>query len=92
MHLVHCVCFLNPHSLCSIPGNALHALLHVSEYSEYTIFKVGTDMRMDRDPPTLLGQCPKFDQIFLGWPPLYDPCYMPFVQCNFTLYSTHLIL
>jgi hypothetical protein len=27
-------------------------------------FKVGMDMRIDRDPPTLLGQCPKFDQIF----------------------------
>jgi hypothetical protein len=45
--------------------NICIALLHVSgSYSGYVIFKVGTQMRINRQPPTLLGQCPKFDQIF----------------------------
>ena len=40
--------------------------MHDSGYSEYVIFKVGTQMRMNRHPPTMLGQCPKFDgMIFL---------------------------
>ena len=42
----------------------IKSLLLYSEYSEYVIFKVGTQMRMNRHPPTLLGQCPKFDQVF----------------------------
>ena len=42
-----------------------NALLHDSEYSEYVVFKVGTHMRMVRHSPTLLGQCPKFDRIFV---------------------------
>jgi hypothetical protein len=41
-----------------------NVLLNDFECSEYVIFKVRTHMRMDRDPHTLLGQCPKFDQIF----------------------------
>ena len=41
------------------------ALVHVSGYSEFVIFKVGTQMRIDRHPPTLLRQCPKFERIRL---------------------------
>jgi hypothetical protein len=39
------------------------ALVHVSGCI-YVIFKVGTQMRMNRHPPILLGQCPKFERIF----------------------------
>ena len=39
--------------------------MHDSEYCEYGFFKVGTHMRLDSHPPTLLGQRPKFDRIFL---------------------------
>ena len=36
---------------------------------EYGIPKVGTHMIMDRDPPILLGRCPKNDRIILyGYP------------------------
>ena len=51
-----------------------YALLDELECSEYVIFKVGTVVRMFRDPPTLLGHCPKFDRIYFfdGFPKLFN--------------------
>ena len=46
-------------------GKILYALLHDSDYSEHGFVKVGIHMRMDSHPPTLLGQCPKFEWIFI---------------------------
>ena len=41
-----------------------NAFLHDSEYL-FFFFKAGTHMRIDNHLPTLLGQCPKLDRIFL---------------------------
>ena len=51
-----------------------NAFLHDSEYYEYVVFMVGTHMRMVRHLPTLLGQCPKFDQIFFFTASLSQAC------------------